>query len=125
MKRLSTGSHLGWEGPCGMCCPGPSAPSPDPASLKQRQCPRQHHPAHAVLQARPEGHQDVVPDGMIAELECHPHLAAVAVPIQVVKDLLDVFVESRAKAPLALDESPDLTSMRLRCFCGALCLCSG
>ena len=77
---------------------------------KQEQCPRQRHPAHAVIQARPEGHHDVVPDGVIAELE--RHRAATAMPIQVVKDLPDVFVVSRARGPPALDEYQALASMR-------------
>ena len=52
----------------------------------------------------------MVPDDVIAELE--RHLAAATMPVQVVKDLPEVFVVSRAKGPLALDEHQTLTSMR-------------
>ena len=52
----------------------------------------------------------MVPDGVVAELE--HHLAAAAVPIQVMKDLPDMFVVSWAKDPLALRECQAVTSMR-------------
>ena len=74
----------------------------------QRSCHR--HPARATLQARPEVHHVVVPGGMITELKCC--LAAIAMPIQVVKNLPDVLVVSRAKHPSALHELAVLAEMR-------------
>ena len=68
--------------PCGVCFPGPAAMSGQPTS---RQSSRHHQPDCASLQAGPEGHHEVVPGGIIAELKCC--LAGTAMPIQVVRDL--------------------------------------
>ena len=92
-------------------------------AYKQGQRPWQRHPARAVFQAGPEGHQDTVPDGVIAELEAHP--AATALPIQVMKHLSDVSIISRAKGPATLDERWALARMRWWPFRGALGLSSG
>ena len=50
-----------------------------------RESSRHHQPACGSLQAGPEGHHEVVPGGMIAELKCC--LPGTAMPIQVVRDL--------------------------------------
>ena len=83
-----------------------SAPSPDPASLKAGTEAATASPGPCS----PSGHLDTVLDGVVAELERHP--AAATMPIQVVKDLPDLFVVSRAMGPPALDERRALISLR-------------
>ena len=65
--------------------PWPSSNFSRSGQPTSRESSRHHQPACASLQAGPEGHHEVVPGGMIAELKCC--LPGTAMPIQVVRDL--------------------------------------
>ena len=95
-------------GPCGVCYPSPAAASPHLASPVTGRALGSSS-THASLQAEPEGHHDTVPGGIIAELK--RRLTASTVPIQVMKNLPDVLVVSRAKHPPAPDERGALAGM--------------
>ena len=65
--------------------PWPSSNVSRSGQPRSRESSRHHQLACASLQTGPEGHHEVVPGGMIAELKCC--LPGTVMPIQVVRDL--------------------------------------